>query len=183
MVSIALAALLALATPVLPCDGCYGPRDAVAHVRNVRRMQPDAKSATTSPKSPLSWGQLNFLHTTDTHGWLEGHIKEQNYGADWGDYKSFVKDMRKKADDLNVDLLVIDTGDLHDGAGLSDATSPNGVQSNPIFENVKCESEILFVLELLQCNGVVRSRCRYITRTTPAKSSHFYTPQIYSVLL
>jgi hypothetical protein len=26
--------------------------------------------------------------------------------------------------------------DLHDGAGLSDATSPNGVVSNPIFENV-----------------------------------------------
>ena len=24
--------------------------------------------------------------------------------------------------------------DLHDGAGLSDATSPNGVLSNPIFE-------------------------------------------------
>lgn len=25
-------------------------------------------------------------------------------------------------------------GDLHDGAGLSDATSPNGLLSNPIFE-------------------------------------------------
>lgn len=25
---------------------------------------------------------------------------------------------------------------MHDGAGLSDATSPNGVVSNPIFENV-----------------------------------------------
>lgn len=31
---------------------------------------------------------------------------------------------------------VIDDGlqDLHDGAGLSDATSPNGLRSNPIFE-------------------------------------------------
>ena len=30
----------------------------------------------------------------------------------------------------------IDDGlqDLHDGAGLSDATSPNGLRSNPIFE-------------------------------------------------
>ena len=32
--------------------------------------------------------------------------------------------------------MIVDTGDLHDGAGLSDATSPNGVKSNPIFENV-----------------------------------------------
>ena len=35
-----------------------------------------------------------------------------------------------------ISRLVVDTGDLHDGAGLSDATSPNGVKSNPIFENV-----------------------------------------------
>lgn len=26
-------------------------------------------------------------------------------------------------------------GDLHDGAGLSDATEPNGVVSNTVFEN------------------------------------------------
>jgi len=55
-------------------------------------------------------GQLNFLHTTDTHGWLEGHLKEKNYGADWGDYVSFVKDMRKKAKAYDVDLLLVDTG-------------------------------------------------------------------------
>lgn len=64
--------------------------------------------------------------------------------------------MREKANDLNVDLLLIDTGisllrynsihadsliifgtgDLHDGAGLSDATDPNGLVSNIIFENI-----------------------------------------------
>lgn len=27
-------------------------------------------------------------------------------------------------------------GDLHDGSGLSDATAPNGVVSNVIFENI-----------------------------------------------
>ena len=32
--------------------------------------------------------------------------------------------------------LIVDTGDLHDGAGLSDAESPDGVLSNPIFENL-----------------------------------------------
>ncbi|KAF2718736.1 hypothetical protein K431DRAFT_252620 [Polychaeton citri CBS 116435] len=99
-------------------------------------MQPDAQNASTLPRSQLAWGQVNFLHTTDTHGWLEGHLKEQNYGADWGDYVSFVKGMRHKAQRLGVDLLLVDTGDLHDGAGLSDATSLNGEISNPIFQNI-----------------------------------------------
>lgn len=118
------------------CNDCYGPRNGAAHVRNVRRMQPAAQSATSSPKGPLAWGQLNFLHTTDTHGWLEGHIKEQNYGADWGDYVSFTKAMKQKAAGLGVDLLLVDTGDLHDGNGLSDASTPNGAITNPIFENI-----------------------------------------------
>jgi hypothetical protein len=47
---------------------------------------------------------------TDTHGWLEGHIKEQNYGADWGDFVSFSKHMQHTAGNLGVDLLLIDTG-------------------------------------------------------------------------
>lgn len=34
---------------------------------------------------------------------------------------------------LNTCIL----GDLHDGAGLSDATDPNGLVSNPIFEDVQ----------------------------------------------
>ncbi|KAK7551518.1 Metallo-dependent phosphatase-like protein [Phyllosticta citricarpa] len=99
-------------------------------------MQPDAKEAANPPKGPLEWGQINFLHTTDTHGWLEGHIKEQNYGADWGDFVSFVAAMKCQAQEYGVDLLLIDTGDLHDGAGLSDATEPNGQLSNPIFQNI-----------------------------------------------
>ncbi|KAF2265336.1 Metallo-dependent phosphatase [Lojkania enalia] len=123
----------------LGCEGdhrCYGPQNDVVLTRNVRRMQPDAQDATTGPRGPLEWGQINFLHTTDTHGWLEGHIKEQNYGADWGDYVSFTKHMKAKARKLRVDLLLVDTGDLHDGAGLSDATEPNGNVSNAIFENI-----------------------------------------------
>ncbi len=24
----------------------------------------------------LDWGQINFLHTTDIHGWLGGHLQE-----------------------------------------------------------------------------------------------------------
>jgi 2',3'-cyclic-nucleotide 2'-phosphodiesterase (5'-nucleotidase family) len=52
----------------------------------------------------------DFMHTTDTHGWLEGHIKEQNYGADWGDFVSFTKRMKSRARKLGVDLLLVDTG-------------------------------------------------------------------------
>lgn len=44
-------------------------------------MQPESLSALSTPRSPLAWGEINFLHTTDTHGWLEGHLKEHNYGA------------------------------------------------------------------------------------------------------
>ncbi|KAK3671123.1 hypothetical protein LTR78_008924 [Recurvomyces mirabilis] len=140
--------LSGLAGTVLGCDSCYGPQEHVVRTRNVwplapnqgpvaKRMQPDAQNASYGPsRGPLPWGQLNVLHTTDTHGWLEGHILEKNYGADWGDAVSFTKAMRNKADRLGVDMLIVDTGDLHDGAGLSDATSPNGVLSNPIFDNI-----------------------------------------------
>ena len=73
-------------------------------------MQPESLNATAKPRGPLEWGQINFLQTTDTHGWLEGHLKERNYGADWGDFVAFVSHMRQKADRLKVDLLLIDTG-------------------------------------------------------------------------
>jgi 2',3'-cyclic-nucleotide 2'-phosphodiesterase (5'-nucleotidase family) len=98
------------ATAVFACDSCYGPTDYDVHTRLVRRQQPESLNATTGPRAPLEWGQLNFLHTTDTHGWLEGHLKEQNYGADWGDYVTFTRRMKQKAGNLGVDLLLVDTG-------------------------------------------------------------------------
>ncbi|KAM3562338.1 hypothetical protein ARSEF4850_002819 [Beauveria asiatica] len=123
---------------------CYGPQHNVEYVRQVKRMQPGAPNATYGPKGPLEWGQINFLHTacpsspfqTDTHGWLEGHIKQQNYGADWGDFVTFTRRMKQTAGNMGVDLLLIDTGDLHDGTGLSDATQPDGELSMPIFDEI-----------------------------------------------
>jgi 2',3'-cyclic-nucleotide 2'-phosphodiesterase (5'-nucleotidase family) len=38
--------------------------------------QPGAVKAVPAPMRDLKWGQLNFLHTTDTHGWLGGHLQE-----------------------------------------------------------------------------------------------------------
>jgi 2',3'-cyclic-nucleotide 2'-phosphodiesterase (5'-nucleotidase family) len=110
---VSLLASAATVATSFACEGehsCYGPQNNVVLTRNVKRMQPDAQNATSGPKSQLEWGQINFLHTTDTHGWLEGHIKEQNYGADWGDYVSFTKRMKEKARKLGVDLLLVDTG-------------------------------------------------------------------------
>ena len=107
LLSVGFAGLLSVASA---CDDCYGPTDHVQHPRHSRRMQPDAVNATVTPTRPLEWGQLNFLHTTDTHGWLEGHLKEQNYGADWGDFVSFSKHLQHMAGNLGVDLLLVDTG-------------------------------------------------------------------------
>ncbi|OAA76380.1 ser/Thr protein phosphatase family [Akanthomyces lecanii RCEF 1005] len=115
---------------------CYGPQHNVEYVRQVKRMQPGAPNATHGPKGPLEWGQINFLHTTDTHGWLEGHLKQGNYGADWGDFVTFSRRMKQTAGNMGADFLLIDTGDLHDGTGLSDATKQDGELSMPIFDEV-----------------------------------------------
>lgn len=88
---------------------------------------------------------------TDTHGWLAGHLKEENYGADWGDFATFTRHMRQKADDLGVDFLLVDTGDLHDGAGLSDATTIDGTKSMPIFSEI--EYDLLTIGESHPGNG------------------------------
>ncbi|KAK6542429.1 hypothetical protein TWF694_006385 [Orbilia ellipsospora] len=135
---------LGLSSVALACGGCTGTGD-VEMVRRARllqpRMQPDAQPAVNGPRGPLPWGQITFAHTSDTHGWLEGHVKEANYGADWGDYVSFIRHMRYKARSLGVDFLVVDSGDLHDGAGITDATAklPGGVNGQvglPIYKNL-----------------------------------------------
>jgi 2',3'-cyclic-nucleotide 2'-phosphodiesterase (5'-nucleotidase family) len=38
--------------------------------------QPSAPEPVAAPMRDLPWGQLNFLATTDTHGWLAGHLQE-----------------------------------------------------------------------------------------------------------
>lgn len=38
--------------------------------------QPSAPKPIPAPLRDLHWGQLNFLHTTDIHGWLAGHLQE-----------------------------------------------------------------------------------------------------------
>ncbi|UNI21468.1 hypothetical protein JDV02_007456 [Purpureocillium takamizusanense] len=44
--------------------------------------------------------------------------------------------MKHTARSMGVDLLLVDTGDLHDGNGVSDATTPDGTKSMPIFSEI-----------------------------------------------
>ncbi|KAM3421950.1 Uncharacterized protein BST61_g2327 [Cercospora zeina] len=101
-----------------------------------KRIQPNAEPTLPQKIKDIHWGQINFLSTTDTHGWLAGHLLDENYSADYGDFADFVKKMKKKAEVLGVDLLLIDSGDLHDGTGLGDATTPNGKFTLPIFKQL-----------------------------------------------
>lgn len=45
----------------------------------VLAAQPSAAPPVSAPLRELPWGQINFLHTTDTHGWHAGHLQE----CDW----------------------------------------------------------------------------------------------------
>ncbi|RMD42019.1 hypothetical protein DV735_g3127, partial [Chaetothyriales sp. CBS 134920] len=88
--------------------------------------QPGAPDAYEAPLRELQFGQVNFLHTTDIHGWHAGHLTEPSYAADWGDYVDFAGRLRERLESEGKDLLVIDTGDRIEGNGLSDASDPKG---------------------------------------------------------
>ncbi|KAL1872287.1 hypothetical protein VTK73DRAFT_1669 [Phialemonium thermophilum] len=95
--------------------------------------QPGAARPVAAPMRNLQWGQINFLHTTDTHGWHGGHLQESQYSADWGDYVSLAEHLRRRADAEGRDLLLVDTGDRVEGNGLYDASSPKGRYYYDIF--------------------------------------------------
>ena len=49
-----------------------------------------------------------------------------SFSADWGDYVSFAKHLRDKADADGSDLLVVDTGDRVEGNAIYDSSKPRG---------------------------------------------------------
>lgn len=51
-------------------------RGIVAFILVAQAAQPEAPAPISAPLRELPWGQLNFLHTTDTHGWHSGHLQE-----------------------------------------------------------------------------------------------------------
>ncbi|RFU80215.1 hypothetical protein TARUN_2025 [Trichoderma arundinaceum] len=105
----------------------------------VQAAQPGAVKPVAAPMRDLTWGQLNFLHTTDTHAWLSGHFLEPSFSADWGDYISFSQHMHKLADDKGADLLIIDTGDRIEGSGIYDSSIPKGLYQYDIYAQQKVD--------------------------------------------
>ena len=49
---------------------------ALTFLHGALASQPSAPSPIAAPLRQLPWGQLNFLQTTDTHGWHGGHLQE-----------------------------------------------------------------------------------------------------------
>lgn len=115
------AILLGLALRSTACAGDHlHARDGHAHQHLERREYPQVP--LTPPYRPLVWGDLNVIHTTDTHGWLLGHQKTSwaepyyrlvftaqlpratvthppraNSSGDLGDFSSFVTHMKQIA--------------------------------------------------------------------------------------
>ncbi|KAI6041598.1 Metallo-dependent phosphatase-like protein [Pisolithus marmoratus] len=134
-----LLSVLALVSLAVACD------DHHSHARGAHttKKREYPQFPLTPPYRPLVWGDFNVIHTTDTHGWLLGHQKsswpEPNYSGDLGDFASFVTHMKQIALEKNVDLLLVDSGDVHDGTGLSDGYPPGGVdahESNKFLERL-----------------------------------------------
>ncbi|KAK0202998.1 Metallo-dependent phosphatase-like protein [Desarmillaria ectypa] len=121
---IAISAAISLACACADGDG---------HVHD-HHKRANPSSPLTPPSRSLEWGDINIIHTTDSHGWLLGHQKasfpEPNYSGDLGDFASFVSHMKEIAVRKDVDLLLVDSGDLHDGTGLSDGYPPGGVDGH-----------------------------------------------------
>ncbi|KAH8590761.1 Metallo-dependent phosphatase-like protein [Bisporella sp. PMI_857] len=120
---------------------CIGPSylGISLYISHVLAEQPSAPQPVAAPMRPLPWAQLNFLQTTDTHGWHAGHLQEPQYSADWGDYISFATRIRELADERDVDVLLIDTGDRIEGNGLYDASNPKGKYTYDIFREQKID--------------------------------------------
>ncbi|CEP65036.1 Smn1p LALA0_S18e00276g [Lachancea lanzarotensis] len=122
--------LVVFVTNVLLAAISFGQCRAVINPQQSFLLNPGSQSSITRE---LQLGELNFLHTTDTHGWLGSHLNQANYDADWGNFVSFVSNFRHNKIGPSRDLILIDTGDKHDGNGLSDATAVNGEVSTKIF--------------------------------------------------
>ncbi|KAI9622852.1 hypothetical protein KEM48_009737 [Puccinia striiformis f. sp. tritici PST-130] len=103
ILEIAFTSLLLL-NPSCYTSACDDDKDNLpGHLHH--RSQESASRPLSSPTRDLEWGDLNIIHTTDTHGHLKAVSPEPNYSGD--------------------------IGDLHDGNGLSDAESiahPKGLE-------------------------------------------------------
>ncbi|KAK9380023.1 Metallo-dependent phosphatase-like protein [Kockiozyma suomiensis] len=140
---------------------------ATAACENVFELsQPSALPPVKTPNlRDIEWGQINFISTTDTHGWLAGHLLQPSFAADWGDYASFIEHAKEIADEKGVDLIVIDDGDQHDGNGLSDATPVNGQVSQQIL--------MMAPIDLMSIGNHELYKCEVTQQTYDLLAPHF----------
>ena len=108
-------------------------------LKTVTAGQASAPEPYEAPLRELQFGQVNFLHTTDTHGWHAGHLLEPSFSADWGDYIDFADRLRERLEADDKDLLLVDTGDRIEGNGLYDASKPRGKYTFDIFRQQPIE--------------------------------------------
>ncbi|PWN27206.1 hypothetical protein BDZ90DRAFT_232755 [Jaminaea rosea] len=160
--SLLLAWLIALLLPLLLVLKSYW-----APLEHVRRLQPARRLPKLNQTiRALEWGQVQFLHTTDIHGHLAAHHSplppSTSFSADWADWVAFVELMRRKATEEGRDLVVVDTGDLVTGHGLSDATKPKGRVSNELVGMAGYDVLTIGNHELLDAEGFADLRERFV---------------------
>lgn len=82
---------------------------------------------------PIEWRAVNILHLTDVHSFIAGN-RHESIDSDYGDLLSFIGHMHDLAGARGVDLFVVNTGDIVDGTGMSDATPVAGEFLTPILQ-------------------------------------------------
>ncbi|KAE9403326.1 hypothetical protein BT96DRAFT_964523 [Gymnopus androsaceus JB14] len=130
-----LRVLLSALTFIVAVNACGDDHDHSHDRRNAYQKRLLPQTQLPVPTRPLEWGDFNIIHTTDTHGWLLGHqhtsFPEPNYSGDLGDFSSFI------ALEKDVDLLLVDSGDLHDGTGLTDGYPVGGIDAHDANQFIK----------------------------------------------
>ncbi|KAJ4483664.1 Metallo-dependent phosphatase-like protein [Lentinula aciculospora] len=134
--SVTLLALASLSASVVSaCSDEHAHDHGHAHQK---RLFPQTQ--LTKPTRPLDWGDLNIIHTTDTHDkcLLLAIALSLCFSiiGDFGDFSSFVQHMKQIAIEKDVDLLLVDSGDLHDGTGLSDGFPSGGIDAHDFIKQL-----------------------------------------------
>eukprot|EP00041_Stephanoeca_diplocostata_P007301 m.102432 g.102432 ORF g.102432 m.102432 type:complete len:557 (+) comp16821_c1_seq2:219-1889(+) len=104
-------------------------------------------------QAALTVGDVNILAVTDVHGWVSGHRhndRDPPSTADYGDLVSFHSHVQDLADAQGKDILLVNSGDIVDGHGLSDATKPKGTVLFPLLAKVPFDAFSIGNHELYQ---------------------------------
>jgi hypothetical protein len=74
----------------------------------------------------VGWTFARVCHSVLRSEYTVSDSARPSFSADWGDYISFAKHLRDKADADGSDFLLIDTGDRIEGNAIYDSSKPRG---------------------------------------------------------